>query len=140
VLWAGPECALSHTSAAALWGIGFAPLAAPELIVPKARAPRSGGAIVHRVARFDAVDVVHVRALPVTAPVRTIVDLAGVLDDDDLRMALDRARGRGLVTVRAVGAGLDDLGSVGRPGAARLRALLAASGSGPLRPSARMAG
>ena len=139
-LWAGPECALSHSSAAALWGMGSAPVAAPELIVSRARAPRCAGAIVHRVARYDAVDVVRMRGLPVTAPVRTIIDLAGILGDDDLAAVLERACTRGLVTVRAVGAGLDDLGATGRPGVARLRTLLTAFGSGPLLQSARMAG
>ena len=140
VLWAGPECALSHTSAAAIWRLPVAPLDRPELIVPKARAPRVTGVVVHRVARIDARDVLQPHGLPVTSPVRTLIDLAGVLAADDLEMVLMHARSRGLVTVRALGVHLAEIGTAGRPGTARLRTLLAAIGSAPGEPSARMAG
>ena len=140
VLWAGPDCALSHTSAAAIWRIPSAVLGRPELIVPKARAPRVRDVLVHRVTRIDDDDVLRVGRLPVTSPVRTIIDLAGVLEAGDLELALASARSRRLVTIRAVRGRLDEIGTVGRPGAARLRTLLAAIGSGPVEPSARMAG
>ena len=140
VLWAGPECALSHASAAAIWRIPSAVLGRPELIVPKARAPRVRDVLVHRVTRIDDDDVLRVGRLPVTSPVRTIIDLAGVLEAGDLELALASARSRRLVTIRAVRGRLDEIGTVGRPGAARLRTLLAAIGSGPVEPSARMAG
>jgi hypothetical protein len=146
VLWAGPGCVLSHTSAAEVWRMRVAPGASPEVLVPRSRAPRVAGVTVHRVAGLREIDVVRIRSgLPVTTPMRTIVDLAAVLSTDDLRVALAHAVARGLVTVRAVATGLDEIGSAGRPGAARLRRLLAASGSGVggsgvARPSARMAG
>ncbi|MDQ1455876.1 MAG: hypothetical protein QOH28_1496 [Actinomycetota bacterium] len=140
VLWAGPECALSHASAAAIWRIRGATLDRPELIVLKTRAPRVRGVLVHRVNRIDDHDVLRVERLPVTSPVRTIIDLAGVLGTDDLELALASARSRRLVTIRAVRGRLDEIGTVGRPGAARLRTLLAAIGSGRVDPSARMAG
>lgn len=140
VLWAGQECALSHTSAAAIWRIGGASLGRPELIVPMTRAPRAPGVAVHRVRWTAAADVRWVGGLPVTSPLRTIVDLAGVLGPGDLAAALDRARTRRLVTIRAVRERLDEIGTVGRPGAARLRALLAPIGPGRADPSARMEG
>jgi hypothetical protein len=140
VLWAGPECALSHASAAAIWRIRGAVLGRPELIVPKARAPRVRGVLVHRVTRIDDEDVLRVERLPVTSPVRTIIDLAGVLDVGDLERAIQSARSHRLLTIRAVRARLDEIGTVGRPGAGSLRTLLAAIGSGRVDPSARMAG
>jgi hypothetical protein len=140
VLWAGPECALSHASAAAIWRIRGAVLVRPELIVPKARAPRVRGVLVHRVARIDDEDVFRVGRLPVTSPVRTIIDLAGVLGAGDLERAVESARSHRLLTIRAVGARLDEIGTVGRPGAGSLRTLLAAIGSRRVDPSARMAG
>jgi hypothetical protein len=76
----------------------------------------------------------------VTAPARTLVDLAGVLDERDLADAVDRACVLGLVTVGEVRRVLDELGAPGRPGVARLRALLAATGSAVGESSARMAG
>ena len=108
--------------------------------MPKARAPRVRDVLVHRVTRIDDDDVLRVGRLPVTSPVRTIIDLAGVLEAGDLELALASARSRRLVTIRAVRGRLDEIGTVGRPGAARLRTLLAAIGSGPVEPSARMAG
>ncbi|MDQ1385053.1 MAG: hypothetical protein QOG65_2432 [Actinomycetota bacterium] len=140
ILWAGQGSVLSHTSAAAIWRIPVVPGLAPEVLVTATRAPRVAGVTVHRVTRLRAVDVVRVQGLPVTVPVRTLVDLAAVLAADDLRAALEHAFARDLVTVRAVVTGLDEMGSAGRPGAARLRVLLAAFGSGVVRPSARMAG
>jgi hypothetical protein len=140
VLWAGRPCALSHASAAAIWRIGVAPAGAPEVIVPRARAPRAPGVVVHRVTRIDDDDVMHVGRLPVTSPVRTVIDLAAVLDDRDLGAAVAAAQSRRLVTVRALRRRLDEIGTVGRPGAARLAGLLAMIGSGRVEPSARMAG
>jgi hypothetical protein len=140
VLWVGTGCALSHASAAGIWRIAATSADRPELIVPRSRAPRSAAVLVHRVTRIDDGDIVRVGVLPVTSPLRTIIDLAGVLSERDLEVALRRARFRGLVTVRAVQGRLDEIGTVGRPGAARLRALLAAIGSGQVHPSARMAG
>ncbi len=140
VLWAGPPCALSHTSAAALWGMGSLPVGAPELLVPRVRVPRADGVIVHRTGHFRDEDVTRVGRLPVTTPVRTIVDLAGVLGAPDLERALVAARSRRLLTVRAVLAHLDELGSPGRPGVVLLRGLLAPIGSVWVDRSARMAG
>lgn len=140
VLWAGPDCVLSHASAAAIWRIPGPPVDRPELLVSRTRAPRADGVTVRRVARIDSVDVVDVGRLPVTAPARTIIDLAGVLDTRDLTGAVENARARGLVTFRALATRLDEIGSAGRPGAARLRALLAGIGPGAVDPSARMAG
>jgi hypothetical protein len=140
VLWAGQPCALSHTSAAAIWRIRSAPVDRPELIVPRARAPRVDGVVVHRVTRVDADETSWVGRLPVTSPVRTVVDLAGVLDFGELEAVVAAARSRRVVTVRALRDRLDEIGTVGRPGAARLRGLLATIGSGQVEPSARMAG
>jgi hypothetical protein len=88
----------------------------------------------------DADDVVWVERLPVTSPVRTVVDLAGVLDDAGLEAVVRLARARRLVTVRALRSRSDEIGAVGRPAAARLRRLLTTIGSGRVEPSARMAG
>jgi hypothetical protein len=140
VLWAGPGCALSHASAAGIWRIAAISVDRPELIVSRSRAPSATAVLVHRVTRIDEADIARVGLLPVTSPLRTIVDLAGVLGERDLEVALERARARGLVTVRALQGRLDEIGTVGRPGADRLRTLLSAIGSGRVRPSARMAG
>jgi hypothetical protein len=140
VLWCGQPCALSHTSAAALWRIRTGSVERPELTVPKARAPRVDGVVVHRTQRIDGDDVASVGGLPVTSPVRTVIDLAGALTERDLEVLIHRARARRVVTVRALRTRLDEIGTLGRPGAARLGRLLATIGSGRVEPSARMAG
>ena len=141
VLWAGSGSFLSHTTAAALWRMVPDVPEAVELLVPRTRAPRTPGVIVHRVACLDRVDVTVTRAgLPVTTPVRTMIDLAAVAPAHELAPVLDHALVRGLVTRRALERRLDALGTRGRPGTARLRALLGTLGSGPVHASARMAG
>jgi hypothetical protein len=140
VLWAGPDGVLSHTSAAGVWAIRVPRLGQPEVSVPKLRAPRVMGVVVHRVARIENCDIAHVGGLAVTAPARTVVDLAGVLSARELEVALASACAQGAVTVRAVVDRLDEVGSFGRPGSARLRALLVAVGRGRVGSSARMAG
>ncbi len=140
VSWLGPDCALSHTSAAAIWHLGSQVRMPPELVVAGTRSPRAAGVVVHRIAHLDDGDVVRVRGLPVTTPVRTIIDLAGVLTPDALERAVADARMRRLVTVRAVLERLEELGTPGRPGAALLRTLLVPIGSGWVDRSARMAG
>jgi Transcriptional regulator, AbiEi antitoxin len=140
VLWAGPPCALSHGSAASVWAIPAPALDRPEIVVPASRAPRTPGVVVHRVARLAARDVVRAGGLPVTSPLRTIVDLAAVLETADLDAAVAAACARGLVSGRALRARLAEPGTAGRPGLARLRALAPRIGSARGVPSARMAG
>ena len=104
VLWAGPGCALSHAQRGRdLASPRSPPSAHRNSSCPRTRAPRVGGC---RRAPGDAASApttsCRSRGLPVTSPVRTIIDLAGCSPNDDLEAALERARSRGLVTVRAV--------------------------------------
>jgi hypothetical protein len=141
LLWAGAEAVLSHSTAASLWRVAETRTDAVELLVPRARAPRAAGVVVHRVARIDRADVMTAAGgLPVTAPARTLIDLAAVVSRSELAAMLDLAIGRGLVTRRTLEGRLATLGTRGRPGTARLRALLGTSGSAPEHASARMAG
>ena len=143
ILWAGRGTALSHTSAAALWRLDGVRVAAPELIVPMQRGPSAPGVVVHRVRHVGADEIVAIAGLAVTTPVRTLVDLASVVDDHTLRRAAESAIARRLVTGPAVLAWLERAGSAGRPGVRRLRRVLgsiAAVGSGPVRASARLVG
>jgi putative AbiEi antitoxin of type IV toxin-antitoxin system/transcriptional regulator with AbiEi antitoxin domain of type IV toxin-antitoxin system len=140
IIWAGPDAVLSHTTAAAMWRVTAETPDRVELLVPRTRSPRAPGTLIHRAARLDRIDVTTRGGLPVTTPVRTLIDLAAVIPGAELAVILDRSLRRGLVTRRTLERRLETLGTRGRPGTAGLRALLGTFGSGSEHASARMAG
>jgi very-short-patch-repair endonuclease len=126
VLWAGDGAVLSHRSAASMWGLdGVSADPTPEITVVGSRHPRSDLVIVHRTVTLPPSDRRRRDGLTVTSPLRTIVDLASVLDDGDLESALESARRTHLVTLRRIERRLDEIGGRGRRGATPLRTLLA---------------
>jgi very-short-patch-repair endonuclease len=122
VLACGRTAVLSHRSAAALWGIR-PPWNGPVDVTASAGHPRGDAGIrVHRVRTLDKTDITRRQGVPVTAPARTLLDLAGVLHPRDLARALEEAEVRRLVTRRQLAALLAR--SRGRAGAAALREAL----------------
>jgi len=95
VLACGPGAALSHVSAAALLAIRET-VSALHDVTARTRASRPG-LRVHRAA-LDPRDVTTVRGIPVTAPARTLIDLADVLTADATGRAFEEAIRRNLVT------------------------------------------
>jgi Protein of unknown function (DUF559) len=89
VLAAGPNAVLSHRSAAALWGIRPVPGGRVEVTLPRALRSRPG-LKVHRALLADD-ERTAARAIPVTTPPRTLLDLAAILDLRSLRRAVDEA-------------------------------------------------
>jgi very-short-patch-repair endonuclease len=89
----GDGAALSHTSAAALWGM-LRGGAATEVTVPTTagRAKRDG-ILVHR-QRLPAAHVTTHRGIPVTTPIRTLLDLAAVASLSVLFRAFEQAQVR----------------------------------------------
>jgi very-short-patch-repair endonuclease len=130
VLWAGAGALASHTAAAALQGFELRRPAVPEVWVPGARAPRSRDVTVHRGARLDRADRTAVDGIPVTTPVRTLIDLSGRLDDANLLAVTEDLLRRGVVREERLRARLAALRSSSRTGAGRLEALLDARGDG----------
>src|SRR3954465_7360948 len=79
----GEEAAVSHSTAAALYGIRpYRPQEAIEVSVPSRQSPRTRGVRVHR-GKTDIGSPRHHR-IPVTTPVETLIDLAARLPRDDL--------------------------------------------------------
>lgn len=112
VLACGPHAALSHGSAAALWGIERERRGATEVSVPASSMRRRRCALVHRRRSMPVSDLTVTDGIPVTGVVYTLIDLAATLpsaalergvneadrldlvDPDELRDALDSHRGR----------------------------------------------
>lgn len=85
----GPGSALSHRSAAELWGLGHVRGRVIDVTCPGVRRRRPGlVAHRHRLARQDV--TVH-RGIPVTTVSRTILDLAELLSRDDLHRTIEQA-------------------------------------------------
>lgn len=88
-LYGGEEALISHLSAGAVWGLdGLSPGPIEILTTRRLRSP---GVRVHRVAHIPSTDRRVARRLAVTSVERTLVDLAGRLNEEELEIALDSA-------------------------------------------------
>jgi very-short-patch-repair endonuclease len=131
VLWAGDGALASHTTAAALEG--FTGVRSPrlaEIWVPARCKIRSDAVRVHRGTRLDRADRTTLDGIPVTTPIRTLIDISGRLEDPKLSSLLEDLLRRGVITEARLRARLAALRSSGRTGAGRLAALLDARGDG----------
>lgn len=116
VLLCGPGAALSHGSAAALWGLG----GERSLVEVSARSDRRPPGIkVHRRKGFE---VTQRHRIPVTTPICTIIDLAPRLSRDALEDMIGKADVQGVTTPAALRLEAGRLKQ--RPGAPRLIATL----------------
>ena len=127
LLQGGEDCVLSHEAAAQLWGlVSGAPTERTLAVTVAGRRVRTPpGLCIHRVPILDGRDVRIRGGLAVTAPARTLLDLAATdRDDGTCAEALAIARRQRLVSE----AEIDDLldRHPRRRGRARLRRLHAA--------------
>lgn len=79
--------------------------------------------VIHRVRSIDPKDITRIGVIPVTTPVRTLIDLAAVVDPSALRDTVDQARRRDLVSWRRLDQALREPAR-GRKGIAELRLIL----------------
>jgi very-short-patch-repair endonuclease len=130
---AGPSAAASHRAAARLWGLldGEQPL---EVTVPLRRAPRVRHVAVHRSTDLTSDQITRRRGVPVTNPLRTMVDLGHVLGPEEVEDALDRGLISGRFTFVGLERLLDRLGRCGRSGCGVLRRVLDDRALGDQRP------
>ncbi|MGI8921973.1 MAG: DUF559 domain-containing protein [Solirubrobacteraceae bacterium] len=117
----GPGSVLSHLSAASLWRMVEGPPLGED-VTCAGHGGRRPGIRCHRVRMLEYCDVTVRYGLPLTTPVRTLLDLADVLDAGDLADVVERAQVLRLVSA----SGLDAVRqrARGRRGVAKLRALL----------------
>lgn len=125
VLACGPGVVVSHRSAGSLWAILPPPDATTpvELSINSRRPFRRPGVVVHRTLSLDGDDLTHVEGVPITSPVRTLLDLAAVLRFRELEQALARAERAELVNRADLSKAIER--NRHRPGVTALRALLA---------------
>lgn len=119
VLAAGPGAMLSHASAAALWRIRELQPAVHHVTLPGRTPSDRRDLELHRTGPPPAADAGIERGIPVTAPARTLLDLAAHLRARDLRWAVEEARSLRLVTPADLHAVLER--HPGRRGTGRLR-------------------
>ncbi|MGH2697765.1 MAG: DUF559 domain-containing protein [Actinomycetota bacterium] len=128
------EVWLSHRSAAAHHDLTGCPKDRLEFLSTRRLRPARGH-LLHFVAELPPCDVEVLGGIPVTAPARTLLDLAAVVGDETLEIALDDALCRHKVRLARLRWRLEELGGKGKPGTAALRRLLEVRGDGAMVPT-----
>jgi hypothetical protein len=128
-LAAGGNARASHRGGGWLWGLTEQPF--PEVLTGRNRGVVVDGCVVHSSASLGRLS--HRRRIPCTNPLRTMVDLAAVLNGDDLRLAFYRGISSRLFTPEGVSRENDRRRSPGRTGAVAIDRLLAGLGPVSLR-------
>jgi very-short-patch-repair endonuclease len=122
VLSCGPGAALSHDSAAALFGIRPDGGGDIEITIRSGSRRRRPGIRVHRRPGLRWEEVGTFDHISVTSPVQTLIDLATRLGRIDLERAVSEADRLGLITPPVLRGALD--ARAGEPGVRVLRRLL----------------
>ncbi len=106
----------SHRAATSVWGAELGPTPPREVLVGNGRHPRPPGVVVHRSSTLDPRDVTRRHGIPVTNPLRTLVDLGAVATHEQVELALDSFTSRKLITVAGARAYRDKLAGSGQRG------------------------
>jgi len=122
VLTGGPGAVLSHRDAGAAWEMCRAFSGRVDITVMGNRFHRRPGVRVHR-CRLHPDDVTLHRGIPITAPMRTLLDYAEVTDLRGLSRAVEQSDRLGLFDGQAIAALLER--SFGRRGVKSMRTVLA---------------
>jgi very-short-patch-repair endonuclease len=100
VLACGPGAALSHRSAAHLWGLRSGHVRT-AVTVPRERAG-ARNLEIHRCRAFDPADFSHHERIRVTSVARTLLDIAAIVSPLQLARAVDRAERTDLFDLVAI--------------------------------------
>ncbi len=122
LLACGPHAVLSHNTAARLLKLLPDTAATVHLTIRGRHGARPTGVQVHRTARLNRSEVKIVEGLPVTSALRTLLDLAAVVDVYTLERAIEEALHEKFVSVRQLRQATK--GSNGRRGVGNLNAIL----------------
>jgi len=118
----GPNAVVSHHSAAHRWHIVRRRPGEIHLSVPEPVRRRRSGVVVHRFMDIRPEDVTSLAGIPITAPVRTVFDMAGDLSTGELEGAINEADKLGLASPDDLREKLSSAGP--RKGIAGLRVVL----------------
>jgi hypothetical protein len=122
ILACGEGAVLSHRSAAALYGIGEERNGVIEISVRRSGRRTRPGTKVHRRPSLLSQDVGTVKRIPVTSPVRTMIDLATEQGPQSLLRTINEADKRDVICAEDLREELDAY--AGQPGVRPLRTLL----------------
>jgi very-short-patch-repair endonuclease len=122
VLACGDGAVLSHSSAAALWRIGFERRNEIEVSLPSLSRRRRSGIRIHRRPSLAARNVTTRHNIPVTTPIQTLVDMSLRLDRRGVERMINEADKYDLVHPPGLRRALDE--RAGDPGVAKLRFIL----------------
>jgi very-short-patch-repair endonuclease len=122
VLACGDDAVLSHRSAAALWGIGTERRGIVDVSVRRRCELRRPGLRVRGRPALAREDIVRRDGIPVTAPARTLVDLATELEPIRVERTVNEADKLDLIDPEALREELEAYS--GQPGAPALRRVL----------------
>jgi len=101
LLAVGEQTVVSHLSAAVLWGLAAAGAHDIDVMVIGRRPRRRPGLHLHYASTVDLRDIRRLHGLPVTAPARTLFDLAAT-GYPKLERAFGEAHAQRLVTAREI--------------------------------------
>jgi very-short-patch-repair endonuclease len=123
VLACGDGAVLSHSSAAALWRIGFEQRGVIELSLPSPFQKRHPGLRIHRRPSLDPDrDLTREYGIPVSSPIQTLIDMSLRLDRPGVERMINEADKYNLTHPPQLREALD--GRTGEPGVAKLRHIL----------------
>jgi hypothetical protein len=122
VLACGADAALSHRSAAALWGFGEEHSAYVDVSVRRTSEARIRGVRCHRRPTLPASDLTIRAGIPLTTPVRTFLDLTTVAGPKTVERAINEADKLDVIDADSLRHALDD--RAGEPGVRPLCAIL----------------
>jgi very-short-patch-repair endonuclease len=123
VLACGDGAVLSHSSAAALWRIGYEQRSVIELSLPSPSRRHRPGLRIHRRPSLNLDrDLTREYGIPVTTPIQTLIDMSLRLDRQGVERAINEADKYDLVHPPELREALE--ARAGEPGAARLRHIL----------------
>jgi predicted transcriptional regulator of viral defense system len=94
----GANAVLSHRSAAAMYEILDPQPGAIHITVAHRHRRGDAGIVVHETASLGAHEIRERRGVPLTAPIRTLIDLSGECTPEDLERAVSEAFAHRLTT------------------------------------------